>query len=341
VGESVKAILGKAPPPWAGKAAGAALLAGAAAVPLAVRNSYITHVAIQCLIYSALAISLNIIIGLSGQFSLGHVTFYGMGAYACTLLMMRAGLGFWASLAFAVVFCAAFGALLAAPTLRLRGDYVAVVTLGFGEVFRLFLMNTIPLTRGPMGIPGIPSPSLFGFPIDTKARYYYLFLALLAALVLFVGRLVRSGFGLAVLSINDDPVAATAIGINAAKFKLASFVIGAAIAGAMGGLYASYMGFIGPSSFAYSESISMVAMVVLGGLGSVAGSILGAVALTVLPEALRSLSEYRMVVFGAAMVAVMIFRPNGIWGLDRRRRNAYLDNVRGGPVAKAGEGGGA
>jgi branched-chain amino acid transport system permease protein len=313
-------------PPAARRTALAVCLCALAALPFSV-NNYILHIAIMCIIYSALAISLNVIIGLSGQFSLGHVTFYGMGAYVCTLLMMRLGVNFWLASLAAAVFCGVFGALLAIPTLKLRGDYIAVVTLGFGEVFRLFLMNTVKLTRGPMGIPGIPSPSIFGFEINTKIRFYFMCLLALLAVVVFAGRVLRSGFGIAILTINDDEIAAAAIGIYPAKYKLVSFVIGAVIAGVMGCLFAVYTGFIGPSSFAYGESISMVAMVVLGGLGGIPGSIIGATALTVLPEALRGLSEYRMIIYGLAMVAVMIFRPHGVWGMDKRQKNAYLRNL--------------
>jgi branched-chain amino acid transport system permease protein len=313
-------------PPLAVKLAHGALLAGLVAFPFLADN-YIIHIGILCLIYSALAISLNIIIGLSGQFSLGHVTFYGMGAYVCALLMMRAGLNFWLALAGAAVFCGVFGFLLALPTLKLRGDYVAVVTLGFGEVFRMVLMNAEGLTYGTRGIPGIPVPSIFGFEINSKMRFYFMFLIVLIAVVIFVRRMLNSGFGIAILTINDDPIAASAIGIFPTKYKLVSFVIGAVIAGVMGGLFAVYTRFIGPTNFAYSESILMVAMVVLGGLGSIPGSILGATLLTILPEALRSMSQYRMIIYGLAMVVVMIFRPHGIWGMDKRKKNAYLQNL--------------
>jgi branched-chain amino acid transport system permease protein len=191
----------------------------------------------------------------------------------------------------------------------------------------MFLMNAENLTYGTRGIPSIPSPSFFGFMINTKIRYYFMFLIVLLAVIIFVRRMLNSGFGIAILTINDDPIAASAIGIFPTKYKLVSFVIGAVIAGVMGSLFAVYTRFIGPTNFAYSESISMVAMVVLGGLGSIPGSILGATLLTVLPEALRSLSRYRMIIYGLAMVAVMIFRPHGIWGMDKRKKNAYLQNL--------------
>ncbi len=286
-------------------------------------SKYILHILITCFIYSCLTLSLNLVIGWSGQFSLGHVCFYGMGAYVTTLLVKNAGVNFFVATVISVVFVSAFAAILCMPTLKLRGDYIAVVTLGFGEVFRLFLNNAVGLTRGPMGIPSIPKPELFGFVITGKTSFYYFGLILLALFVGFMLRMNNSGFGLAMRTVKDDDVAATSIGINPIKFKLYAFVVGGAMAAVMGSFYAVYMGMIGPTSFAYSESIKMVSMVVLGGMGSVAGSVLGAILLAVLPEALRAFSEYRMVIFGAAMVLMMIFRPNGLWGEDRRIRNEY------------------
>jgi branched-chain amino acid transport system permease protein len=293
-------------------------------VPFIIKDTYILHVIISCFIYSCLALSLNLIIGLTGQFSLGHVTFYGMGAYITALLMMKASMSFWLTILISAAGVGIFGYLLALPALNLRGDYLAVVTLGFGEVFRLFLVNAIDITRGPMGIPGIPSPKIGSFVINTKQEYYFLALIILIAVVIFVRRLIISGFGLSMLCVKEDDVAASAIGIYPRKYKLWAFVIGAVIAGIMGSFYAVYMSFISPSSFQYGESITMVSMVILGGMGSIAGPILGACILTVLPEALRSFSEYRMIIYGAALVIMMIFKPNGIWGLDKRVRNIYM-----------------
>jgi len=294
------------------------------AFPFLVRNNYIQHIAITCLIYACLALSLNIIIGLSGQFSLGHVTFYGIGAYTTALMMMRLSVNFWLALLCGALLSGIIGALLAIPTLKLHGDYVAVVTLGFGEVFRLFITNAVKLTRGPMGIPGIKSPSIFGLVINSKIEYYFLFLIVTAIVVFFIHRMLKSGFGLTVLAMNSDPIAAAAIGIYPVKFKLTTFTAGAVIAGLMGGLFAVYLSFIGPTNFAYAESISMVSMVVLGGLGSVIGSVAGAIILTLLPELLRAINDYRLMIFGAVMIIMMIFRPNGIWGLDRREKNSLL-----------------
>ncbi len=299
------------------------LLAALIMVPFIVTNKYILHIIIFCFIYSCLTLSLNLIIGWSGQFSLGHVTFFGIGAYITSLLMMRLSMNFWLAALISAVGVGIFGAFLALPTLKLRGDYLAVMTLGFGEVFRLFTTNAISITRGPMGLPGIPSPKIGSFTINNKTEYYFFALILLVAIVIFMKRLTTSGFGMAMLTIKEDSVAASAIGIYPVKYKLWAFIIGAVIAGIMGSFYAVYMAFVSPSSFTYSESISMVSMVVLGGMGSIPGSIIGACILTILPEALRSFSQYRMVLYGAAMVLMMIFRPNGIWGADKRVKNMY------------------
>lgn len=307
----------------------AVLVAALVAVPFIITDKYILHIIIACFIYSCLALSLNLIIGLSGQFSLGHVTFYGLGAYITALLMMRLNMSFWLALLISAVCVGIVGCLLALPTLNLRGDYIAVVTLGFGEVFRLILVNAIDVTRGPMGLPNIPKPSIGSFVFDSKIKFYFLGLVIMILVIIFMKRLTASGFGMAMLSMKEDEIAASAIGINPVKYKLWAFVIGAVIAGVMGSFYAVFMGFISPSSFQYSESISMVSMVVLGGLGGIPGSIIGAVVLTILPEALRTFSQYRMIIFGAAMVIMMIFKPNGLWGLDKRVRNIYkLNNMQ-------------
>jgi branched-chain amino acid transport system permease protein len=316
---SLKSVFSRA---WV-RVAFIALLSAFLIVAPFILGKYVLHVMITCFIYACLTLSLNMVIGWSGQFSLGHVCFYGMGAYVTTLLVRNAGVNFFIAMAISVVFVALFSALLCLPTLKLRGDYIAVVTLGFGEVFRLFLNNAVGLTRGPMGIPSIPKPVLFGFVITGKTSFYYFGLILLVAFIVFMVRMNNSGFGLAMKTVKQDDVAAVSLGINPVKYKLYAFVIGGAMAAVMGSFYAVYMGMIGPTSFSYGESIKMVSMVVLGGMGSVVGSVLGAILLAILPEALRAFSEYRMVIFGAAMVLMMIFRPNGLWGADKRVLNEY------------------
>lgn len=293
------------------------------AAPFVISDRYTLHVIILCALYGCLTLSLNLIIGWSGQFSLGHVCFYGMGAYITALLMTNAGVNYWLATIVAVFFTTLFAMMLCYPTLKLRGDYLAVITLGFGEVFRLFLTNAVDITKGPAGIPNIPNPEIFGFVIKSKQAYFYFIAIMLTLFIIFMKRLNNSGFGMAMVTVNEDDIAATAIGLNVKKYKLWAFGLGGGMAALAGSFYAVYMGMISPTSFAYAESIKMVSMVVLGGMGSIEGSILGAFLLAALPEVLRAFSEYRMVIYGALMVVMMIFRPEGIWARSRRIHNEY------------------
>lgn len=292
-------------------------------LPYVVSNQYTLHIVILCCMYCCLTLSLNLIIGWSGQFSLGQVCFYGMGAYITTLLMMNVNMNFFLATLISVVATTLFSMLLCWPTLKLRGDYLAVITLGFGEVFRLVLTNAVGITRGPAGIPRIPDPVLFGITIKGKDMYLYFAAIMLAIFIIFMKRLNNSGFGMAMMTVNEDDIAATAIGLNVKKYKIWAFGLGGGMAALVGSFYAVYMGMISPTSFAYKESINMVSMVVLGGMGSIPGSLLGATILAALPEVLRAFSEYRMVIYGAAMVLMMIFRPEGIWSRSKRLRNEY------------------
>ena len=292
-------------------------------LPQVITENYIIHIVINCFIYITLSLSLNLIIGWSGQFSLGHVAFYGMGAYITALLMLRLEVNFWLAAIISAICVGLISWVLCRPTLKLRGDYLAVVTLGIGEVFRLVCNNWTAVTRGSRGLPNIPSPELFGIIFDSKASLYYLGLAMFLLALIFLSRLNSSGYGLALRTIREDDIAAASIGIYPVKFKLSSFVTGCVIASFVGSFYAVYLGFISPSSFAFSESMSMMAMVVLGGMGSIPGVIIGASVLTALPEMLRAVSEYRLVIFGALMVLMMIFRPGGIWGNKKRMLNIY------------------
>lgn len=291
--------------------------------PYIIDSSYTLHIMILCCMYACLTLSLNLIIGWSGQFSLGHVCFYGMGAYITTLLMVNINMNFFLATIISVCFTALFSIILCYPTLKLRGDYIAVITLGFGEVFRLFLTNAVNITKGPAGIPKIPNPYIFGLEIKGKTAYFYFAIILLILFITFMKRFNNSGFGMAMMTVNEDDIAATAIGLNVMKYKLWAFGIGGGMAALMGSFYAVYMGMISPTSFAYAESIKMVSMVVLGGMGSIPGSILGAFLLAALPEVLRAFSEYRMVIYGAAMVIMMIFKPEGLWSRSKRQRNEY------------------
>ena len=222
---------------------------------------------------------------------LGHAAFYGIGAYATALLMVELEWGFFKAILGGAVVSGIFGWLLGGLVMRMRGDYLGIVTLGFGDAFRLIFVNWMSLTRGPMGIPGIPSASIFGFEINGAIHYYFLILLLVLGTIWFMRKIVYSGIGLSLLTLREDETVAAAIGIKSFKLKLFAFVASATLAGIAGGYWASYISFISPDSFQYMESVNILSMVVIGGAGSIQGSILGAIILTVSPEILRFTSE--------------------------------------------------
>lgn len=291
---------------------GAALLA-LLTLPLHA-NNYVIDVATTTLIYIILALGLNLVVGQTGLLHLGYVAFYGIGAYTYALLSSGAHASFWIGLPAAMGAAAVFGLVLGFPILRLRGDYLAIVTLGFGEVTRLVLRNWDEVTNGPNGILGIGRPSLGGWVLDTPASFYYCVLVF-ALLVLFAMRRVfQSRIGRAWVAIREDELAARTVGIDVARYKLLAFALGAAVAGLGGSVFAAKMTFVSPESFTFFESVIILCMVVLGGMGSLPGVVLGAAVITILPEVLRGVSEYRMLIFGAAMVLMMVFRPQGLIG---------------------------
>jgi branched-chain amino acid transport system permease protein len=291
------------------------------------------------LIYIMLGLGLNIVVGLAGLLDLGYVGFYAVGAYTYALLAMYFGMGFWTGLLVAGAMAALFGFLLGFPVLRLRGDYLAIVTLGFGEIIRILLNNMTWLTNGPNGIGGIPKPTFFGlefsrrasegmqtfhefFGIDFNSNHRVIFIYLLAlALVLFtlfvINRLLRMPIGRAWEALREDEIACRSLGINPTAIKLNAFTIGATFAGFAGCFFAARQGFISPESFTFIESAIILAIVVLGGMGSQLGVILAAIIMTMLPELAREFNEYRMLLFGLMMVLMMIWRPQGLLPMKR------------------------
>ena len=292
-------------------------LACAVLIPLGL-NRYHIDVLTQVGIYVTLALGLNIVVGLAGLLDLGYIAFYAVGAYTYGLLSTRVGLSFWEVLPLGALLAAIFGVLLGIPVLRLRGDYLAIVTLGFGEMIRITLNNWDSFTRGPNGIIGIARPRLLGFTFSTPIHYYYLILAIVLLTIFVVDRLNRSRIGRAWTAMRDDEVAAEAMGIDLMKTKLLAFSLGATWAGFAGVFFASKMTFISPESFTFFESIIILCMVVLGGMGSVPGVILGAAMLVILPEMMRQFALYRMLIFGGAMVVMMVLRPQGLIASPRR-----------------------
>lgn len=274
-------------------------------------------------VYMILALSLNLLVGYSGQFILGHAAFYGIGAYATALLMVELGWGFLSAILGGAVISGIFGWSLGGLVMRMRGDYLGIVTLGFGEIIRLIFVNWMSLTRGPMGIPGIPPVTLFGFEFSGSIHYYFLVLLLVVGTIWFMRKIVYSGIGLSLLTLKEDETVAAAVGIKPFKLKLFAFVTSATMAGIAGGFWASYISYISPDSFQYMESVNILSMVVIGGSGSIPGSILGALILTISPELLRFTSEYRMIIIGFVIVIMMIWKPEGFLGEKYRKKNLY------------------
>jgi len=296
------------------------LLVFAVAYPL-IFSTYQTNIMTTALMYVVLGLGLNIVVGLAGLLDLGYVAFYAVGAYTYALLHHHFGLGFWTVLPIGGLLAALFGILLGIPVLRLRGDYLAIVTLGFGEIIRLILENWGTFSKGPSGISNIARPGLFGIEmsLNTAIIYtYYVMVLFVIITIFFVNRLQDSRLGRAWIALREDEIACQAMGIDKMKTKLVAFSLGAFWAGIIGVVFAAKTTFINPASFTFLESAIILSIVVLGGMGSIIGVVIGALVLILMPEYLRALSEYRMLAFGAILVCMMIFRPQGIISSVRR-----------------------
>lgn len=338
---------------WTGFALVGVALAALPLVLAAAFGQAWVRVANLALLYAMLALGLNIVVGFAGLLDLGYIAFYAVGAYVYALLAsphFGLHLPFWITLPLGFLVAAGFGVLLGAPTLKLRGDYLAIVTLGFGEIIRIFLNNLnapVNITNGPQGVNLVDPLKLGGFSFSTREtllgvdfsgpqKYYYALLALTLAIIVVNLRLQDSRIGRAWEAIREDEIAARAMGINTRNIKLLAFAMGASFAGLAGGLFASIQGFISPESFSLLESVMVLSMVVLGGMGNIAGVILGAVLLTGLPELIRFTvvpaqqalfgrvvvdpEAIRMLLFGLALILVMLFRPAGLWPAKLRKR---------------------
>ena len=279
-----------------------------------VSEDYVIDVAILSGIYVILALGLNVVVGFAGLLNLGFVAFYAIGAYSYALIDTKLGMGFWSALPLSVFLTIISGFLLAIPALRLKGDYLAVVTLGFGEIVRIILNNWDSFTKGPNGISGIAPPSLMGVTIGKLSSYYYLVFCLVVIAVFVMRRVKDSKIGRAWIAIREDEIASSAMGVNILKYKLYAFAFGSFWAGLAGCLFAAKMRFVSPESFTFMESVLILCMVILGGLGSIAGVVIGAVILVFLPEVLREVQTYRMLALGAGLVFLMVFRPQGLFG---------------------------
>ena len=305
-----------------------ATIAMALVIPAIAPNPYVMGVITRICLYALLALGLNVVVGFAGLLDLGYVAFFGIGSYVYAFVSSPHFALHWPfplALATAVCVTAIFGILIGAPTLRLRGDYLAIVTLGFGEITYILLINLdrpIDITGGPSGIITIDPPALFGYALHDNWQYYYLILLLMGVAVLFSRRLRDSRIGWAWQAIREDELAAQAMGINTTAAKLQAFAMGAAFAGAGGAFLASWQRSVFPDNFLFTESVNILAMVILGGVGSLPGVILGATLIVALPEAFRDFALYRLLAFGLLLMVLMIVRPGGLLSCEGPREEA-------------------
>ena len=310
--------------------------------PLVAPSEYWIRVAGMIGLYSMLALGLNIVVGFAGLLDLGYVAFYGIGSYLYAILaspQFNIHLPFWLLLVLCVLATATSGVLIGAPTLRVKGDYLAIVTLGFGEIAYILFINLdrpINITNGVNGILAVDPPTIFGFTVGSPlvlagievtrtTQFYYLILFFTLAVTFFVSQIRNSHIGRAWAAIREDEVAALAMGIHTTRLKLLAFAIGASTAGVAGAVSASWSSSVFPDSFLFMESINILCMVILGGIGSIPGAIVGSALLVGIPEVLRDLRIYRLAVFSLILILMMIFRPQGILGSEQRRKELLAE----------------
>jgi branched-chain amino acid transport system permease protein len=265
-----------------------------------------------------MALGLDLVLGYIGELSLGHAAFFGIGAYATALLTRHLGTPFPLDLALACLVTGAFGFLIGFASLRLKGPYFAIVTFGFAEILRLVVLNWVSVTRGPMGLPDIPAAGLFGVTFHSERPYYYIVLVLAALAILVTRRLLASPLGQAFLAIRENEELAAAVGIHTFRCKVIAFSIGMMFTGAAGSVYARYVHFVDPSALGFFYTYTAVAMVIVGGQGSVRGTLIGALLFTLLPEYLRVTETYRLPAFGVLIILATVFLPAGVNGLLER-----------------------
>jgi branched-chain amino acid transport system permease protein len=312
-------------PPRARAGARLGITGGACALALLLPlllSSYAMSVAVTVVTFAILGLGLNVVVGYAGLLDLGYAAFFAIGAYTSSLLELHAHLTFWETLPLAVIAAAISGCIIGYPTLRLRSDYLAIVTLGFGEIVRIMVTN-FTVTGGPNGLYGIPAATVFGSAVLTSDAQYYLGLFLMAVAIAVTGLLSRSRLGRAWRSLREDETASEAIGVPATKVKLLAYVMGAMVGALAGMFFSARFGAIDPTSFTYSTSVMILIVVIVGGMGSIPGMILGAVIVVALPEVLRPISNYRLLLFALALVVLMLVRPQGIWPSRRARQGSF------------------
>ncbi|MEJ5364568.1 MAG: branched-chain amino acid ABC transporter permease [Desulfosoma sp.] len=297
-------------------AATTAVAAALLLFPIIVKDPYLVGLMNFMILFGICCLGLNLVLGYTGLLSLGHAAFYGIGAYTTAILMTRHGFGFLPSLALSGGLTMAVALFLGIPIRKVRGDYFCLITIAFGEIFRLVALAWIGFTGGAMGIVGIPVPKVLGYPLRNETDFYYFGLLLLLLTYLTLHLLVHSRFGRALVAIREDELAAQSMGINTPLYMVLSFTIGSFYAGIAGSLLAVYQTTVTPSNFRLEESCLMIIMVIVGGMGRLWAPLVGVLIMTVATELFRPLDQYRMMIIGSIMIAVLLFRPQGLLGIS-------------------------
>jgi branched-chain amino acid transport system permease protein len=283
-------------------------------IPVVFNKRYIMGIVCRILLYVILAGALNVINGYSNQFCIGFAAFYCIGSYTEAILSVNFKINFWILIPISGVMAAIAGLLICLPTLNLSGKYLSIVTLGFSEIVRLIALNWSDVTGGPMGIKGIPTPTLFGFRFKDSISYYYIFLAFAILFIFITNRVIKSRIGRAWVSIREDQVAAKSLGVEVSKYKIMNFMYGAFWAGIAGAIYAPYVRYIDSTFFTLDEGFNILSMVIIGGMGTLIGPTLGSIVVNLLTELLRPVSQYRFVAYGTLTIIMMWWRPQGLAG---------------------------
>lgn len=286
-----------------------------AAVPFLISSDYWLHVVNLSGIYILVAIGLNILTGYTGMLSVGQAGFFGIGAYIAALSMLKLGLSFWLSMPLAAIGTCLFGFLMGLPAMRLKGPYLVMATVGFAEIVRLVLINWTPVTRGTAGLLNIPAPAAFGYEVAGEAGYFYLIYGLVALVIFLTRRMEASKVGLALRAVRENELAAEAMGVPVFWYKALAFGLCAFLAGMAGSVFASFQTYISPDTFTFEDSVAFVSMIVIGGIGTLPGAVVGALIMGLIPEFLRTFKDYRLIIYGFVLLGSAIYFPRGVVGL--------------------------
>lgn len=297
-------------------------------IPFIVPSDYALHTIVTIIIYIPLVLAQNLITGFTGMLTMGQAAFYGLGAYTSALLVMKFGIPWPIAFIISGLVTAVFGIVVGVPCLRVGSDYLTLMTIGFGVIFSAVATNWVPVTRGSMGIPGVPPASIGPIIFNTLPKQYFLYLVIASGCYFFMYRLTHSHIGRALIAIREDEIASSTLGINLAYYKVMAFTFGALWAGFAGSMLAHFLAFVGPQSFTLDESLLHVQMAILGGFGSLPGSVIGAIILISLPQIFQDLFKYRMLINGLLLLILMAWRPQGIMGESAVGQTVFSNNLK-------------